>query len=67
MLGSYASRDHRAIAIKQRRLDQNSRAPRQERDLRVRQRTYPTWPNRFGTLRIRGRDKNAATSLLERR
>jgi hypothetical protein len=64
MLGSYASRDHRAMAIKQRRLVSEFPRPLSGTmiaglmDIHIR---------RLSTLRYRGRDIDAITSLLERR
>jgi len=64
MLDGYAVRDHRAMVIKQRRLvSEFPRSPSGTAiaglmDIHIRH---------LSTIRIRGRDINAITSLLERR
>ena len=64
MLDGYAVRDHRAMVIKQRRLV--SEFPHSLSGT-VPAGLMDTYIRRLSTIRIRGRDINAITSLLERR
>jgi len=64
MLDSYAVRDHRAMAIKQRRLVSEFPHTLSGTELAG---LMDIHSRRLSTLRIRGRDMSAIVSLLERR
>jgi hypothetical protein len=64
VLGGYAARDHRAMVIKQRRLV--SEFPRLLSGTAIAG-LMDTRIRRLSTFRIRGRNANTITSLLERR